>query len=190
MQSTVSEQVCILCCHPGRGEVFPRGLCRWCHKRQGRLGRLRNYPKVAAVSAPSTKVCVDCKAEKTGLFVRGLCKVCWARHKRHGDLVKFAVSERNRLASAIGHTRVVRDGYVDIKTVDGFRRQHRVVMEEHLGRRLVPGENVHHINGIRSDNRLLNLELWYVGQPAGQRVDDLLEYAVREHRARLMDMLT
>lgn len=80
----------------------------------------------------------------------------------------------------VGDTRINSGGYVEEKWGPkgrDWKLQHRLVMERLLGRSLRGDETVHHKNGLKTDNRPENLELWASVHPKGQRVEDLLAFA-------------
>jgi len=66
--------------------------------------------------------------------------------------------------------------------------EHTVVMSEVLGRPLHKRERVHHLNGIRDDNRPGNLELWLWHHPSGQRVTDRIKDALELLRTYAPDV--
>lgn len=89
----------------------------------------------------------------------------------------YAIEQPVRQVSAGGYIKVfVGRGYPGA-IGSGHMLEHRKVMQDFLGRPLLKHENVHHVNGVRTDNRPENLELWSTSQPSGQRVEDKIRWA-------------
>lgn len=147
-----------------------RGMCP-AHYYRCRRGAEVNVPVVRR--SPRVGLCVVEACERP-VYAVGQCRMHRARTLRTG-----APGPARPLKGRRGSGTTDSSGYRYVTRADGSRTaEHRFVMERDLGRPLFRWENIHHRNGVRSDNRLANLELWVKPQLAGQRVQDLVDWLV------------
>lgn len=133
--------------------------------------------KAAQFTAERTFTCEHCG--KSGPFPqRGALKRAVYK-QRFCDRTCQSLAAKNNAGLPLG----VKDRHGYIWVFSGGRDgkyvpQHRLIMQESLGRPLRKEETVHHKNGQRADNRIENLELWSSRHGKGQRVEDKVAFAI------------
>ncbi len=125
------------------------------------IGRKQLYDKFIFIKCP------DCDIERWLIYQhvrkqlsKGLCHAC-SQHRHQRE--KHQNWKGGRIKTSDGYISILLElndtFYPMTRKYDNYVAEHRLVMAQSLGRCLTRQENVHHLNGVRHDNRIENLAL-------------------------------
>lgn len=132
------------------------------------------YPSVLKKHGKGKYCSVKCRANaQTCEKIKCICQTCGNEFSVHpsrkkADPCEYCSNSCRGKAwlgkgnpTYTGKPYISTHGYMVFRPPEGGRPVlvHRYLMEQHLGRKLIPSEIIHHKNGIKADNAIDNLEI-------------------------------
>jgi uncharacterized C2H2 Zn-finger protein len=179
---------------PHKGDHIACAICGTIFYRQpsmikhGRVTCSKPCSDAALRKPPVIKACEVCGKElrlkPSQAGIRYCSKICDGIGRTKRPLTRLHNSKPARMDDK-GYVMVYEPEHPN-KSFSGWQYEHRLVVEQALGRYLRSDESVHHINGVKHDNRPENLEVLSPAEHSKITVRELWEQIERD-RAELAE---
>lgn len=148
----------MVCCNCGTNFESSNKDKKYCCSKCYNLSKQkRHYAK----SGKGSGICIKCgiSFKKTNAKQKYCTLVCFGKSQRkYLDIPDCILNSHRKVDKNIGYVRVYCPDHREANN-RGYVYEHRLLMEQFLGRELLKTEVVHHKNKKRWDNRLENLEV-------------------------------
>ena len=134
-------------CNKLKKDVY-NGKCQTCYRK--------NLINLRRIQAPKIQCACGCGELIPSISSTGKTQIYKNNHHNRGS--SNCNYKGGRTIDSYGYVKILSPNH-PFKDSKGYVKEHRLVMEQHLGRYLTKDEIVHHINEDKQDNRVENLQL-------------------------------